>query len=102
MHAFIATPCPVDQQSAANPVPLVAAQNSHPDNPSTARFPSGAPAPLRADSRALHRIAPAALPRSPEQVAIPAAPLLSPHLSRAPAGSFAARPQSLALSGSLA
>src|SRR6266852_6684008 len=88
-HFFTATPYPIAPPSSAIPVALAASGNLHPDRPSTFRSLLAWPSPLRGDSISLRQTAPAALQHFAVRDAIPVAPLLSPHPSRALAASFA-------------
>src|SRR5437762_2011365 len=97
-HFFTATPYPIAPPSSAIPAAPAVSENLHPDRPSIFHSLPAWPFRLRANSISLRQTAIETPPRFVARAAIPAAPLLLPHPSRAPAASSAGHPRSIRFS----
>src|SRR5467141_899186 len=97
-HFFTAKPYPIAPPSLAIPTAPAVSENLHPDTPSTFRSLPAWPFRLHANSIFPRQTAIETRPHFAARAAIPAAPLLLPHPSRAPAASSAGLPRSIRFS----
>src|SRR6266576_235845 len=97
-HFFTATPYPIAPPSSVIPAAPAVSENLHPDRPSIFHSLPTWPSRLRANSISPRQTAIETPPRFVARAAIPAAPLLLPHPSRAPAASSAGHPRSIRFS----